>query len=212
MLLHINLFILSPLLSLTLFISITPICFIWALQNTCAHTKAHVSIHSCRAVRSNLDSRFEWIVMQRGGRGAQTGCRRAAAHVCPTCLFLPCGGQRRTISPLQVFLVFFPPSPLKQTTIVTVPLLVFLCSAPFPGVLKQNTVLGDYSLWSNNVNTDTWSLHMSLEALELYANASRSFALHQMWSCTSCQPRPNLIFNNPLKFRYVFRQTWKMHM
>ncbi len=33
------------------------------------NTEAHVSIHGCRAVRSNLDSHREWIVMQRGGRG-----------------------------------------------------------------------------------------------------------------------------------------------
>lgn len=65
--------------------------YMGAAKHTPEHTythKAHISIHSCRAVRSNLDSCREWIVMQRGGRWAQTGCQRAAARLCPTCLSL----------------------------------------------------------------------------------------------------------------------------
>lgn len=38
-------------------------------EHTYTQKKPHISIHSCRAVRSNLDSHREWIVMQTGGRG-----------------------------------------------------------------------------------------------------------------------------------------------
>lgn len=172
-----------------------------AAKHTPEHTythKAHISIHSCRAVRSNLDSCREWIVMQRGGRWAQTGCQRAAARLCPTCLFLPCGVQLFTIPLLQVFFL----SPITRPTIVTSPYL----TKQIPGFLEQSTVLGDFS--------QTKHICVPLVALVLHANANRLFKWHRMWSSNSWWAKIKFNLKNAFKLcafsghTYLYDYTW----
>lgn len=56
-------------------------------EHTYTQKKPHISIHSCRAVRSNLDSHREWIVMQTGGRGG--GTNRMSESCCSSLPDLP---------------------------------------------------------------------------------------------------------------------------
>lgn len=138
-------------------------------EHTYTQKKTHISIHSCRAVRSNLDSHREWIVMQTGGRGgAQTGCQRAAARLCPTCLFLPCGVRLCTISLLQVFLSLSISS--GWTTAVTFSLPSF--HQTDPRSLESKMEFRDQHFWSNNVNIDAKNSPPRAVALVvLHANA-----------------------------------------
>lgn len=82
--------------------------------------------------------------------GAQTGCQRAAARLCPTCLFLPCGVRLCTISLLQVFLSLSISS--GWTTAVTFSLPSF--HQTDPRSLESKMEFRDQHFWSNNVNID----------------------------------------------------------
>lgn len=68
------------------------------------YAKTHISIHSCRAVRSNLDSYREWIVMQRGGRGGTNRMSESSRSSLPDLpLSSPRSPTRHSLCLSQVF-------------------------------------------------------------------------------------------------------------